>query len=197
MAGSDEKEARRYPGEVRESIARHDARKRQKERNLEMRKSSILLVATFAILTLSAATFAQGGLKSGPDSSVLRDPELERDSLHNLEVARNYFKLKKAYVASLNRTQEIIAGNPNFAKIDEALFIAGMSSLALSENKGKQSPSMYVSYDGTTRRQLTAEQFREMGREYLTQLVAEHPDSTFKKQAEQELRSVGGPIPKQ
>jgi outer membrane protein assembly factor BamD (BamD/ComL family) len=166
-------------------------------KEIDMRKSLILAIMGFAILSFSASTFGQGALKSGPDSSVLRDPELERDSLHNLDVARNYFKLKKAYVASLNRTQEIIAGNPNFAKIDEALFIAGMSSLALAENKGKQSPSMYATYDGTTRRQLTAEQFREMGREYLTQLVNEHPDSNFKKQAEEELRTVGGPMPKQ
>ena len=81
---------------------------------------------------------AQGTVRSGPDPSTLRDPELEKDSLHNLEVARNYFKLKKAYVAALKRTEKIIAGNPTFTKIDEALFIAGYSSLSLAENKGKQ-----------------------------------------------------------
>ena len=43
----------------------------------------------------------------------VRDPDLETDSHHNLEVARNYFKLKKAYVAALKRCEEIIAGNPN------------------------------------------------------------------------------------
>jgi outer membrane protein assembly factor BamD (BamD/ComL family) len=160
---------------------------------------SLLLLGAFLVLaTVFAApvTLAQSGVRSGPDPAAIRDPELEKDSLHNLNVARNYFKLKKAYVASLNRTQEILAGNPNFSKIDEALFIAGKSSLSLAENKGKQSPSMYVSYDGTTRRKLTAEQFREMGREYLTQLINDHPDSTFRKQAEEELRAIGGPTPK-
>ena len=82
---------------------------------------------------------AQGKAKTGPDPSTIRDPDLEKDSLHNLEVARNYFKLKKAYVAALKRCEEIIAGNPNFAEIEEALFMAGESSLSLAENKGKQS----------------------------------------------------------
>ena len=58
------------------------------------------------------------------------------DSLHNLEVARNYFKLKKAYVAALKRCEEIIAGNPNFAKIEEVLLMAGSEqSLAVAEQR--------------------------------------------------------------
>lgn len=74
-------------------------------------KLLLLLVLLFAF---TAPAYAQGGVKSGPDPSTLRDPDLERDSKHNLEVAKNYFKLKKAYVASLKRCEEIIAGNPNF-----------------------------------------------------------------------------------
>jgi hypothetical protein len=135
---------------------------------------------------------AQGTVRSGPDPSTLRDPELEKDSMHNLEVARNYFKLKKAYVAALKRTEEIIAGNPNFTRIDEALFIAGSSSLSLAENKGKQTPSLYISYDGNTKKTLTAEEFREMGRDYLTRLVNDYPDSSFRGQAEDALKLVGG-----
>ena len=73
-----------------------------------------------------------------PTSAVLRDADLEKDSLHNLEVARHYFKFKKAYVAAIKRCEEIDAGNPNFAKMDEVLFIAGESSLRLAENRGKQ-----------------------------------------------------------
>jgi outer membrane protein assembly factor BamD (BamD/ComL family) len=163
-----------------------------------MRKSFIAFIALlFVIIVAAPVSYAQGAVKGGPDPSTLRDPDLEKDSLHNLEVARNYFKLKKAYVASLNRTQEIIAGNPNFAKIDEALYIAGKSSLELSEKKGKQNPSMYVSYDGSTKRTLTAEQFREMGRDYLTQLVENYPGSSFKKQAAEDLAAIGGSKPKQ
>jgi hypothetical protein len=102
-----------------------------------MKSKFLFVFVILFVLFVAPSTFAQGGVKSGPDPSTLRDPDLERDSHHNLEVARNYFKLKKAYVAALKRCEEIIAGNPNFAKIDEVLLMAGQSSLWLSQNKGK------------------------------------------------------------
>jgi len=154
-----------------------------------------LLLPLLLVLFVAPVTYAQGGVKSGPDPSTLRDPDLERDSHHNLEVARNYFKLKKAYVAALKRCEEIIAGNPNFAKIDEVLLMAGQSSLWLSQNKGKQKPEQYVSFDGSEKKTLTAEQFREMGRDYLTKLINDYPESPFAKQAREELRMLE--VPKQ
>ena len=156
-----------------------------------MKKSLSIVVLLLAIGICAPVVTAQGTVR-GPDPSTLRDPELEKDSMHNLEVARNYFKLKKAYVAALKRTEEIIAGNPNFTRIDEALFIAGSSSLSLAEKKGKQTPSLYISYDGNTKKTLTAEEFREMGRDYLSRLIADYPDSSFRGQAEEALKLVGG-----
>ena len=159
-----------------------------------MSKNLFAVIALmFVFLVGVPSVQAQGRVRSGPDPSTLRDPELEKDSLHNLDVARNYFKLKKAYVAALKRTEEIIAGNPNFAKIDEALFIAGSSSLSLAENKGKQKPDLYISFDGTTKKTLTAEEFREMGRDYLKKLVNDYPNSPFAKQAQEELRALEAP----
>src|SRR6476620_7985635 len=143
------------------------------------------------VLFVAPSTFAQGGVKSGPDPSTLPDPE--RDSLHNLEVARNYFKLKKAYVAALKRCEEIIAGNPNFEKIDEVLLMAGQSSLWLSPNKGKQRPEQYVSFDGGEKKTLTSAQFREMGVDYLNKLIKDHPESPFANDAREELRLLGAP----
>lgn len=142
----------------------------------------ILAVAVLlsAFLIFQPATLAQG-TKTGPDPSTLRDPVLEEDSQHNLEVARLYFKLKKAYVAAIKRCEEIIAGNPNFAKMDEVLFIAGQSSLRLAEHKGKQTSK------------LTPEQLRDDARAYLTQLVNDYPQSSFAKEAEESLRALGGP----
>src|SRR4029077_16542714 len=96
-----------------------------------------IAVLLFVFLVCGPAVYAQGSVRSGPDPSTIRDPDLEKDSLHNLEVARHYFKLKKAYGAAIRRCEEIIAGNPNFARIDEVLFIAGESSLRLAESKGK------------------------------------------------------------
>jgi len=152
----------------------------------------LLLTAVF-VLFVAPSTYAQGGVKSGPDPATLRDPDLERDSHHNFEVAKNYFKLKKAYVAALKRCEEIIAGNPNFAKIDEVLLMAGQSSLWLSQNKGKQKPEQYVSFDGGEKKTLTAEQFREMGRDYLNKLITDYPDSQLAKEAREELHALGAP----
>ena len=140
-----------------------------------------LILLVLLILVAAPVSFAQGGVKGGPDPATLRDPDLERDSYHNLEVARNYFKLKKAYVAALRRCEEIIAGNPNFAKIEEVLFIAGRSSLALADSKGKQPPSLYS-------KDTTSEQFRTMGHDYLTKLVKDYPNSSFAKDAQDDLR---------
>ena len=150
-------------------------------------KKVAFIIGLFAMAVVCAApdAWAQGTVGRGPDAATVRDADLEKDSLHNLEVARQYFKLKKAYVASLKRVEEIIAGNPNFAKIDETLFIAGMSNLYLAQNRGKQTSK------------LPPEKHREEARLYLSQLVNDHPDSSFSKQALDALRDLGGAIPKQ
>ena len=143
-----------------------------------------LILFPVAVLFSAPAGFAQGAAKTGPDPSLVRDADLEKDSLHNLEVARHYFKLKKAYVAAIKRCEEIDAGNPTFAKMDEVLFIAGESSLRLAENKGKQLKP----------KDKTPEQLRADARMYLSRLVAGYPNSTFFKQAQEDLRALGGPI---
>jgi hypothetical protein len=137
-----------------------------------------------ALVCVAPNAWGQGTASRGPDASTVRDADLEKDSVHNLEVAWQYFKLKKAYVASLKRVEEIIAGNPNFAKIDETLFIAGMSNLYLSQNRGKQASK------------LPPDKHREEARNYLSQLVNDHPDSSFSKQALNALRDLGGALPK-
>jgi outer membrane protein assembly factor BamD (BamD/ComL family) len=123
---------------------------------------------------------AQGTISKGPDPSVLKDAELEKEAAHNLEVARHYFKLKKAYRAAVTRCEEIIAGYPNFSRLDEALYIAGASSLRLSENRGKQAPT------------LPAEKLREDAQNYLSRVIDEFPESEFRKAAEKELQTLGG-----
>src|SRR5215813_14051379 len=152
-----------------------------------MRITFLLVVFLFMF---AVAPAAYGQSPKPPDPATLRDPVLERDSLHNLEVARNYFKLKKAYVAALKRCEDIIAGNPNFAKIEEVLFMAGQSSLALADGKGKQKPDLYVSFDGGEKKTLTSQQFREMGRDYLNKLIKDHPDSPYAKDARDSLREL-------
>ena len=161
-----------------------------------MKKFCLIAIVLLAVFVLApSVASAQGAAKQGPD--VVRDSDLEKDSLHNLEVAWNYFKLKKAYVAALQRCEEIIAGNPTFSKIDKALFIAGESNLYLSEGKGKQKASLYVRHEGNEKRTLSPEQFRSEARDYLSQLVNEYPDSQFRSEALEDLKSLGGAKPKE
>ena len=103
-----------------------------------MKKFLLLTTLLLALSIAAVSSFAQGRAKTGPDPATIRDAELEKDSLHNLEVARHYFKQKKAYLAALKRCEEIDAGNPNFARMDEVLFIAGVSSARLAESGAQQ-----------------------------------------------------------
>lgn len=144
-------------------------------------KSLFALSFTFLFIAFNSTAHAQGVGRTS-DVAVMRDPILEQESMHNLVVARHYFKAKKAYRASLARAEEIIAGNPNFARLDETLFIAGMSSLRLSQDAGKQKSN------------LPADKMREQARQYLSQLVKDFPASDFKKEAESELNALGGAV---
>ena len=94
-----------------------------------------IIVAALVLIATPLTVTAQSGAKQQPQ--IQRDAELEKDSLHNLEVARHYFKTRKAYVAALQRSEEIIAANPAFSRIDEALFMAGQSSLNLARRQGQ------------------------------------------------------------
>jgi len=145
------------------------------------RRFTWLTMMAIAMLLATGMARAQGA-KQGPD--VQRDPDVEKESLHNLDVARQYFKLKKAYKASLDRCEEIIAGNPGFSKIDEVLYIAGESNLRLADEKGKQKVKT------------EPDKLREAARDYLSQLVNDYPQSKFRSQALDDLKGLGGPKPK-
>jgi outer membrane protein assembly factor BamD (BamD/ComL family) len=165
-----------------------------------MRKVFVTMVfLATALLASALVSYGQGKAKTGPDPSTIRDAELEKDSLHNLEVARHYFKLKKAYLAALKRCEEIDAGNPTFSKMDEVLYIAGESSLRLAESGGQQKtknviPTSAQAKEKQVIKYKTPEELREDARVYLSRLVAGYPTSGFSKQAENELQSLGGPV---
>ena len=125
---------------------------------------------------------------SGPDPSVVRDVETEKAAKHELEVARHYFKNKKAYYAAFKRCEELAAGYPEFYKIDEVLYIAGMSSLYLSEGKGKQRPPASTPEKA---QEFSPENLRATARDYLTRLVNDHPESAFRKEAQEALARLG------
>ncbi|HEV7842105.1 MAG TPA: outer membrane protein assembly factor BamD [Pyrinomonadaceae bacterium] len=143
-----------------------------------MKNLLLLGLVVLAVICVAPGARAQGTAKTGPDASTVRDPEIEKDSLHNLEVARQYFRVKKAYVAALARCEEIIAGNPTFARLDEVLYIAGASSLRLSQKMGKQASKT------------PPEKLREDAREYLSRLAKEFPESEFRASADKDLSTI-------
>jgi outer membrane protein assembly factor BamD (BamD/ComL family) len=144
-----------------------------------MKNVLMLTLLVLAVVCVAPRVQAQSTAKTGPDASTVRDPEMEKDSLHNLEVAWQYFKLKKAYVAALARCEEIIAGNPTFSRMDKVLYIAGASSLRLSLNQGKQKNP-----------KTPPDELRDHAREYLSRIAKEFPESEFREPAEKELRTL-------
>jgi hypothetical protein len=160
------------------------------QRGVKMKKyvlmlGGLVLASAFAASPVRAQT---GTVAKGPDPSVVKDDDSEKSAVHELEVARHYFKMKKAYLAAYKRTNELIAGYPAFSRLDEVLYIAGMSGLYLSEGKGKQAAPK----GKPEAPEYTPEVLRGEARTYLSRLVDEFPESKFRKQAEEALRSLGG-----
>ena len=116
------------------------------------------------------------------DANPLSEALLEVDAKKNLKAAQLYYT-RKAYIGALQRCEETIAVYQRFKKFDEVLYIAGMSSLRLARKEGKQPPT------------LATEKYLVLARQYLNQLVSEHPKSCFRKRAEEELQSLGDAKP--
>ena len=160
-----------------------------------MRKFILTICGAALTLGLASGARAQtGAAPGGPDASAIRDVESEKAAKHELEVARHYFKNKKAYYAAFKRCEELAAGYPEFYKIDEVLYIAGMSSLYLSEGKGKQKPPASTQEQ---REEFSPENMRAQARDYLTRLVNEHPRSDFSREAQEALAGLGAPTTKE
>jgi outer membrane protein assembly factor BamD (BamD/ComL family) len=114
------------------------------------------------------------------EANALPDEMLIADAKKNLKAAQLYYT-RKAYVGALQRCEETMAVFQRFNKFDEVLYIAGMSSARLSRREGKQPPPATM----------TPEKYLILARQYLKQLVDEHPKSSFRKRAEEELRTIG------
>ena len=143
-------------------------------------KKSVLLLFAFVLVSTSVV-FAQ---KKEPELSFAE--RLEADAKHNLDVAWQYFKRRKAYIAVLFRTEETIVAHPTFSKMDEILYLSGMSSYYLLIGKGKQKIDLEKMSE-SDREKFTPERLKEDAQAYLTQLVEEHTDSKYVKKAKSVL----------
>ena len=149
-----------------------------------MKKSLIVFAfAVFSLFAFGNAAFAQKQI----EPQITRDPILEADATHNLEAANYYFKTRKAYKAVLMRFEETFAAYPDFSKMDEFLYLAGMSSFYLSDNKGKQKVDRKNEEEA---KKFAPEKLREDAVAYLSRLVETYPQSQYKSGAEKTLESL-------
>lgn len=151
-----------------------------------MRKAitiTALLIAAFA-----ANSFAQ----TFEDEPLPIDEVIEADANHNVDVAWQYFKLKKAYKAALLRMEETVAvlsAFPGYKKMDEVLYLYGMSSYYLSEGKGSQK-IVLERLPEEDRARYEKERLREDAVAFLNKLVEEHPESKYREKAEETLEKI-------
>lgn len=145
-----------------------------------MKRSCLAVLAVLFLFGIPAA--AQRNVVPAID----RDPLLETDAKHNLDVAWQAFgPARKAYKQVLSRFEETFAAYPTFSKIDEFLYLAGMSSWYLSENKGKQKVDLRSEKE---REKYAPEKLRDDAKMYLTLLVEKFPDSKYRSEAEKTLQ---------
>jgi len=147
-----------------------------------MKKSAIL--TSFLVLLLSISISAQADPPQ-PSFGQL----LEADAAHNLDVAWQYFKLRKAYIAVLMRTEETMAAHPEFSKMDEILYLSGLSSYYLSIGKGRQKIDL-TKMSESDREKYTPERLREDSFAYLSQLVENFPGSKYLEKAKSTLKKL-------
>lgn len=136
---------------------------------------SIVLVWTVSI---PAAALPQGPTR-GPIAAP-RDPELEKQSYRNLDVAKFYYHKRKPdkddkagweriNKAVESRLLEIIDTNPGFARMDEVIFMLG----EVYHRGGDE----------------------EAAREQWSKVVSTYPDSEFKAKSKKRLDEVRPPQP--
>lgn len=147
-----------------------------------MKKFFLYLVILGAVVTGSVS--AQRNI----DPAIDRDPVLEQDAKHNLDVAWQAFKpLKKAYKQVLMRFEETFAAYPQFSKMDEFLYLAGMSSYYLSENKGKQKIDPKSEKE---KEKYAPTKLKEDAVAYLSMVVDKYPESKYRPDAEKTLATL-------
>ena len=148
-----------------------------------MKKAFLFLSLFVCLLAFSVETKAQETV----DPQAITDNLFEKDAQHNLDVAYQYYKLKKAYKGVLMRFEETYAAYPQFSKMDEFLYIAGMSSFYLSENKGRQKVDFT---DEVEKEKFAPEKMKENAVAYFGTIAEQYPNSKFKKDAEKMLKKI-------
>jgi outer membrane protein assembly factor BamD (BamD/ComL family) len=141
--------------------------------------TKLFVTSVLFVLLMCVPAFAQRNV------TPILDTTMEQDAKHNLDVARQAFTpLKRAYKQVIFRFEETYAAYPDFSAIDEFLYMAGMSSYYLSDNKGKQK----VDPKSTKEKEKFApEKLKADAITYLSTVVEKYPDSKFAGDAKKTL----------
>ncbi len=149
-----------------------------------MREKFLVLIFTIAAVSIfSGSISAQRNVTPAID----RDQIMEADAKHNLDVAWQSYKLRKAYKGVLMRFEETYAAYPDFSKIDEFLYLAGMSSHYLSANKGKQKVDLNLEKE---KEKFAPAKLKENAVAYLSMIVDKYPESQYRDEAEKTLTQI-------
>jgi hypothetical protein len=128
---------------------------------------------TYIFAVLAFAVFSSSVSAQRNVTPVL-DPVMEADAKRNLDVARQGFGPgKQAYKQVLLRFEETYAAYPEFTGIGEFIYMAGMSSYYLSENKGKQKVNLKIERE---KEKYAPERLRAEAIAYLSIVVEKYPD---------------------
>jgi outer membrane protein assembly factor BamD (BamD/ComL family) len=152
-------------------------------------KKAFLIFGLFMSFCVVSAGSVCAQQADQSEQQALVDPIMESDAKANLEVARTYFRTRKAYKAVLMRFEETFAAYPTYSKMDEFLYMAGMSSFYLSQNKGKQKITE-ASMTEDEKKKYAPEKLREDAAMYLRLLVEKYPNSKYKSDAEDTLKEI-------
>jgi len=144
----------------------------------------VFLIFCLVFLVFSFSAFAQKKKENLQIEKIL-----EIDAKHNLDVAWHYFKIRKAYKAVLLRAEETIAAHPTFSKMDEILYLTGMSSYYLSIGKGKQKLN-YATLSKDEKKRFASKRLHEDAVAVLSMLVEKYPNSKYKKKAKKTLKKI-------
>lgn len=121
--------------------------------------ATMFLFVMAALFACSGEARAQGPAR-GPIEAP-RDPVLEINAKHNLNVARYYLTKRKAYEGARDRLQEIVDTHPTFSRMDEVIYLLGEANLKLNNP--------------------------ETAAEHYDRLLKDFPDSEFVKKAKEKL----------
>ena len=144
----------------------------------------LIAFAFTAILLTVVAASAQRNVTP----TIERDPILEADAMRNLDVAwQGFGPARKAYKQVLGRFEETYAAYPEFSKIDEFLYLAGMSSYYLSKNEGKQKVNLNLERE---REKYDPQRLRENAVAYLSMMLERNPESKYRENAEKVLKEL-------